>query len=260
MLRTALTPRWLALLALVLLVCAAFGWLGWWQLGVARDKGHAEALARARTAPTVALQDVLRPGQPFPESDVGRSVRVTGAYDGARRLLVTDRRQGGRPGFWLLVPLRTTAGELLPVVRGWVPSADDPAAAVPAGQVTVTGTLQPTEPPTDVSPGAGRVDAVDTADLVNRWPDAPLYNGFVVLTAQDPPASPPAATVQVVPEQASGLAWRNAAYALEWWVFAAFALVLWGRMVADDHRRRDPWAQDVVTEPADDRTDQMVKE
>ena len=31
--------------------------------------------------------------------------------------------------------------------------------------------------------------------------------------------------------------WRNAAYAVQWWVFAAFALWMWGRMVRDETRR-----------------------
>ena len=35
----------------------------------------------------------------------------------------------------------------------------------------------------------------------------------------------------------TGVNWRNAAYAVQWWVFAAFALWMWGRMVRDETRR-----------------------
>jgi len=35
----------------------------------------------------------------------------------------------------------------------------------------------------------------------------------------------------------TGLTWRNAAYALQWWVFGLFAAYMWWRMVRDDHRR-----------------------
>ncbi len=35
----------------------------------------------------------------------------------------------------------------------------------------------------------------------------------------------------------TGLSWRNAAYALQWWIFAAFAAYMWFRMVRDDHER-----------------------
>jgi predicted component of type VI protein secretion system len=39
----------------------------------------------------------------------------------------------------------------------------------------------------------------------------------------------------------TGLSWRNAAYALQWWIFAAFAAYMWVRMVRDDaeHDRRE---------------------
>ena len=33
------------------------------------------------------------------------------------------------------------------------------------------------------------------------------------------------------------LQWRNAAYAVQWWIFALFALWMWGRMVRDETRR-----------------------
>ena len=36
----------------------------------------------------------------------------------------------------------------------------------------------------------------------------------------------------------TGLQWRNAAYAVQWWVFALFALWLWWRMVREEHRSR----------------------
>ena len=35
----------------------------------------------------------------------------------------------------------------------------------------------------------------------------------------------------------TGVQWRNAAYAVQWWVFAAFTLWMWGRMVRDETRR-----------------------
>ncbi|HZY01629.1 MAG TPA: hypothetical protein VFE92_19400, partial [Dermatophilaceae bacterium] len=44
--------------------------------------------------------------------------------------------------------------------------------------------------------------------------------------------------VQRVPPPAQvggGISWRNAAYALQWWVFALFAAYMWWRMVRDDY-------------------------
>jgi surfeit locus 1 family protein len=42
------------------------------------------------------------------------------------------------------------------------------------------------------------------------------------------------------PDLPSGLTLRNAAYALQWWVFALFALWMWVKMVRDDYRRHQP--------------------
>jgi len=82
------------------------------------------------------------------------------------------------------------------------------------------------------------MSALDLSLLVNRWPGV-MYNAFVFATAEQPDltsvASP--AVVRVPPPApASGaLSWRNAAYALQWWVFALFAAWMWWKMVRDDY-------------------------
>ena len=43
--------------------------------------------------------------------------------------------------------------------------------------------------------------------------------------------------------QPTGLAWRNVAYAVQWWVFAAFAVVLWWKMVRQDALEREAAGQ-----------------
>ena len=41
----------------------------------------------------------------------------------------------------------------------------------------------------------------------------------------------------------TAIRWRNAAYAVQWWVFAAFALWLWVRMVREEARREEAPAE-----------------
>jgi surfeit locus 1 family protein len=255
-LRNALRPRWLALLALVLVVCVAFGWMGSWQLGVARDKGGAEARRQVATSPRVPLEQVLQPQQGFPVVADARRVSVQGRYDAERHVLISGRLQHGTSGWWVVTAVRTSAGAWLPVVRGWVPRPDDPAVAperVPAGPVRLEGVLQPDDAPADDAPAddaqpaaaaAGTAQvlrALDAAELVNLW-GAPIYNGFLVLTAEQAEAGrPSAAQPERVPPpqpQPTGLSWRNAAYAVQWWVFAGFALVLWWKMVRQDAQER----------------------
>lgn len=239
MLRTALTPKWLALLALVLAGCVAFGWLGAWQLGVARDKAGQEAVERARSAPVVPLEQVVAPGERLTRDDEQRRVTATGSYDASTVLRVPDKSQGGRDGAWLVTALDLSTGGTVPVVRGFLPDGTS-APPVPTGVQQVTGVLEPSDPPSEASVGEGEIGSVSSADLVNRWTGRDLVLGTVVAERGDGPGLVPA---ELVPLDDAGLDWRNAAYAVEWWVFAGFALWFWWRSVRDEHRRNDPWAE-----------------
>jgi surfeit locus 1 family protein len=239
-LRTALQPRWLALLAVVLVVCVGFGWLGSWQLGVARDRGEEQALREAQGRPAVPIDEVLAPQRSFTAAADGRRVTVQGTYVASEQVLVSHRLQpggGGAVGWWVVGAFRTSSGAWLPVVRGWVAGPGDPAAdatTAPSGTVSLEGVLQPDEPPASgAGPAPGQLTSLDAADLVNRW-GTPIYNGFLVLTSQRPDVRAGGAQPQLVPPlepQPHGIAWRNAAYAVQWWIFAGFALVMWWKMV-----------------------------
>ena len=51
------------------------------------------------------------------------------------------------------------------------------------------------------------------------------------------------------PSGETGFKWRNAAYALQWWAFALFALYMWWRIVRDEGRE-DAAAQEAAAEEA----------
>ena len=124
-------PRWLGLLALVVVVMVTFGILGLWQLNVARDKGRAEAVKAAPTRPTAALSRVVTPHADFPADGSGRPVTATGRYDATGQVLVTPRLLHGRTGYWVVTPLVVKdTGARLAVVRGFV---TDAARATPTG-------------------------------------------------------------------------------------------------------------------------------
>jgi cytochrome oxidase assembly protein ShyY1 len=241
MLRTLFAPRLVALHLLVIGVLVSFTLLGRWQLGVFEASGKPKLAADP--AP-VAVSELTQVGRHIPTSAVSRRVTAEGTYDASRQLLVADRladasAHGGSKGFWLLTPLRLADGTVVPVVRGWVRSPGDPTAAVPAGPVTVTGRLQPAEQSDEVERTgglpAGQVAVVSTAEMINLWPDAHVRDGFVIATAQVPPAT---ATPVVVPPptQGVGFTWRNLAYAAQWWVFAVFAVFMWFHFVRDGVR------------------------
>lgn len=234
MIRTALRPGWLALLALLAVVVVSFYQLGMWQLGVSSNKAARELAAAQATRPTEALAEVTAPHQPFPAYGAGLPVSASGEYDASLQFLVPDRLLDGEPGYWVVTPLRTdVSGEvaLLPVVRGFVP---DPAQAdrPPAAVVQIVGTLAPSESDTTGQPPApGQRGAIDTADLVNLW-DEPLYNSFVFLV-EETPATTSADVTRVPPPVfgESGIDPRNVGYALQWFVFALFAVYMYYRFL-----------------------------
>lgn len=245
MLRTALRPRFLGLLGLVLLVGVAFVWLGRWQLGVAESAAHREVVEQARAQAPVSLTTVLEPHAPFRGDLSSRPVTATGRYAADGQLLVPDRRLDGRAGAWVLTPFVVDgSGATLPVLRGFVTDPAD-AGAPPQGSLTLSGGLAPGESPTGAVLPEGRIGSVDLSVLVNTWP-GDLYNAFLFLESEDPATG---AQLEKVPTPIGDTAirWRNAAYAVQWWVFAAFALWLWVRMVREEARREEAPAEPVAT-------------
>jgi cytochrome oxidase assembly protein ShyY1 len=233
-LRFALRPRWWAWHAALLAVLVAFGWLGWWQL-----QSFDDAAAPATTGrPVVGLDRVTAPGDRIDAGDVGRRVRVEGSWDPAGQLAVPGRSLDGRPGALVVTPLRTTTG-LMPVVRGWVPDGTAPPAP-PADPVEVVGVVQPSETEADATVDAvalpeGEVAYVATVTLLERLPYGAdeLYDGYLVLRAQQPPD--PAAPHHVEATEQAGPGgvgrWRNLAYGLQWWLFAAAAVFFWAAVL-----------------------------
>lgn len=237
---------------LLALVCAgAAVALGVWQYDAWEAHRAAERVDLTHADP-VPLTDALGPDDPFPTKHVGRPVTLDGTWLPEGTVLVSGREADGEDGSWVVTPLAVDGadGPAIPVVRGWIPGADPgDAPAPPTGSASLVGWLQPGE-------GAGTPDddltddvlpEVRIADLVQRV-DVDLYAGYVVV---DPDATEDAdghnagtadlepATLDQLPPVGTFTAWRNIAYAIEWWVFGAFALFLWWRHVQDATTRRD---------------------
>ena len=130
MFRTALKPRWLGLLLVVLLAATGMAWLGQWQLDRARESSTAAERARLDRDP-VELSAVLRARQTFTGAAADELVFATGRWDPGHQVLVAPRELDGATGMWVLTPLRLADGSAVAVVRGWVTGPDDPAAAPP---------------------------------------------------------------------------------------------------------------------------------
>ncbi|WP_255371812.1 SURF1 family protein [Cellulosimicrobium sp. CUA-896] len=248
-------PRMIGLLVLFLVAAAVCARLGVWQLDRAQQRADLAAqqeAAEAEAEGPEGLGVLLPPQTTFPGELVGRQAWVEGEYEPDEQLLVAGRALDGREGFLVLTPLRVTddgtggaswqdlsGAPVLPVVRGWVPTPDAGAALeVPDGVVRLTGYLQASEAAGEAELPAGRTDSISTGALVNDW-GGPIYSGYLVLIASDPaqvaaadggPGILPRPTI----EGGTGLNLQNVFYALQWWVFGGFAVLLWLRLVRDE--------------------------
>ncbi|MET1004793.1 MAG: SURF1 family cytochrome oxidase biogenesis protein [Propionibacteriaceae bacterium] len=213
-----------------LAVAAAMVVLGIWQLDVYKSQGNSTAAAKA-AAPPLALTDAAPVGSAVREG-FGRSVRFQGRYDPSLQLFVGPAENGQ---FRVLSALVQADGSIVPVVRGVVGSMSAPPP--PEGPVDEVGVLLPSED--DAAAGVQSeqsLDAVRLPVLAQRWPGQ-LIGGFVTLSAADSEAQGMSPAPLALPEAKGRL--RNGAYAFQWWLFAAFAVIMAIRMARDFGLRDD---------------------
>lgn len=245
MLRFLLAPRWLALHVAVVAAVAGTMVLGSWQMRSYAEQERREQVAarnQQADAPSVPVEQALATGEPLVRDAVGRPVTLTGSYDGDQTLLLAGRERDGVVGWYVVTPLVAEDGSATPVLRGWVPSADDPAAAAPTGGMSVRGLLQPLETdaaaaidPTQPLPD-GQAAALTSVVLFQSvpYPPATVRQALVVLTDEQPApavAPEPVPVAEAAPRPVGVSAWRHLSYAWQWWLFALAAVVFWGAFV-----------------------------
>ncbi|MFM9134114.1 MAG: SURF1 family protein [bacterium] len=219
-----LSGRVVALTLVAIAASIACVLLAMWQWGRASDVLEAE---RAAASAPIPLVEVLVDGE-LPATSIGRTVIAEGAYADADQLVVAQRGLGDRAGVWVVAPLATEAGTLA-VVRGWLESPDSPGLEAPAGPVRVEGVLQGFEGFYGDLPrrADGQLVAIARGALEEAW-GTPVLPGLVVLQSQQPATSPaPEPVPPTVPRGEVPFPLQNAAYTLQWFVFAGFVWVMW---------------------------------
>ncbi len=229
-------PAWVLSHVLVAALVVAMVGLGFWQrsrwIEERHEKERLDALATATPEP---IDDVLPPGADHGDLDAEalrhRRVELRGTYDPDGEVVVLNRSQGGAPGGWLLTPLVRPDGDVVPVVRGWIPydmaQGEPPFADArpPEGEVQVVGSLQPTQRrgsfgPSD--PEDGRLTRLNRVDLerLDEQYHRDLAPMWVLLEAQEPEQS---GTLPALVELERGDPTQNFSYMVQWWIFAAIA-------------------------------------
>lgn len=230
-------PMWILSHVLIALLVLALIGLGLWQRARwIEESDKAERLEqRAQFAPLPyedAVDPTADPAAFDPELRFTR-VEATGVYDTDAEVAILNRSQNGAPGAWVLTPLVTAEGTAVPVLRGWIPldpTGEAPPfrnAEPPDGEVTVSGTLQPTQE----RGGIGAIDdadgtleslaRVDLARLAEQLP-YPLGPAWVLLDDQQPP---PALELPQQVELLTDDPSQNFSYMVQWWIFAVIALL-----------------------------------
>ncbi|MDO5700968.1 MAG: SURF1 family protein [Bowdeniella nasicola] len=249
-LRSALSPRMLAVFVLFAIAAGVCVQLGSWQLARSLERGEAGARAREaemRAADPRPLSEVLSPQTEFRSEHLGAKVEVSGTYGG--QVVVPGRLIDGQDATLIVTELHVTsgpdAGAHLAVLRGWVPAsevglegerlfgAENPAISPPPGEHELIGYLANSEQEASLSHIEGALTHLSTSQLANVW-GTPTYTGYLVLADQQPPGglerlAPPPNLVKD-----SGRNWQNLGYAIEWFIFGGFAFALWAKMVRDE--------------------------
>lgn len=211
----------------VLLLAAVFVGLGLWQLDRLDQRQALNEMGESRLAQeSVDLSALLDEAGGDFASIQYRPVHVSGRYEPDNEVLIRSQVELGQAGFHVITPFVTDEGWAVLVNRGWVPlNMDTPPveARPPEGSQRLDGWVQLSQP----RPALGREDPlgeeifsrvdIDTIGMGMTYALAPVYvvavgdSGTELPVTVDPPA---------FDDEGSHLA-----YALQWFGFAAVALI-----------------------------------
>jgi surfeit locus 1 family protein len=235
-------PRWIAALVLALIVAAGFAALGQWQLGSAIQQ---QAINAEQSELPIKLSDLTDPGLPVNEFAASQVVAVQGRWIAEDFSVVSNRVNQGELGYWVVghVVTSATPSANLVVALGW--AAEEQTAQRVAeelsslqgedlGPVEFLGRYTPTEKAQipDAKEPVDAVSALSIAQQANLWQpyEGGVYGGFVV-SHETPEGLDRIDSVPPLPQDT--INWLNLFYAVEWIVFAGFALYFWYRVAKD---------------------------
>ena len=243
--RFLLTPRWILLFLFAVLVAGVCVRLGIWQLDrLDERRAYNAEVTSGLGQPSATAEDLFAHADEEPEALAYRRAEATGSYDTSHEVLLYGRALEGEPGNHVLTQLVLSRGGVLLVDRGWVPiELDTPPvaeAAPPGGTVTVTGVLQPgAEGGSAVveRDPSGRLLTVREVDLGHLSDEigSELEPLFLLLETQSPPQPGALPRPAPLPELTEG---QHLSYAIQWFTFAAIALVGFAALVRRESRDR----------------------
>ena len=204
---------------------------GFWQFGSYENRQGAAA-DDARRDGVVDITQLWSAGDPMTTDLQNRTVTVNGEFaDSADQIWVTGAATRG--DVWLVAPFQVAGSDAaLMVVRGKQSAVSAQLPAVPAGLTKLTVVLQPSLGGAEPLDDRRVTSSITVASLLNELPFQ-LWSGYGVITD----GAAPQTGGQLVDPPDPDVSWtvglKNLAYALQWWVFAAFSVFMWWRMISE---------------------------
>lgn len=256
--RVMVRPRWILALLLALAVGAGFAWLAQWQIDGAINLQE----TKIDSETTHAIHDLTDVGVPVNEDAAGRMVQADLALVPGDSYIVGSRMNQGSEGFWVVSHFTNdVADEHLTVALGWADTRAEAQDALHAidedaslTQVhTVAGRYMPSEGVEN--PGVGEplteFTTLATGQAINLWHsmEGKAFAGYLVADVA-PAGLIPIDSFAPLPEEKVN--WLNVFYAIEWLVFAGFAVFFWYRLARDawekEHEMQELLAESTVHE------------
>ncbi|MCC7054796.1 MAG: SURF1 family protein [Gemmatimonadaceae bacterium] len=237
-------PRVFVFIVLAVAIAAGCIRLGFWQLDrLAWRRALNAEVASHFTAPPVPVESLPADSAAMRY----RRVTVTGVFDYANEVLITQRIRGGSPGVNLLTPLRVAGRDTAYLVnRGWVYSPNgkdvDRAAWREPDTAQVLAFALPASTPDSGAAGITSPKIMRTLDFAEvqkgmPYPVKPLL--LVQLGDTAPRAGIPPRLVPPPPSEGA-----HKSYAVQWFSFATIALLGAGIFAYNDRRRHLPRVDD----------------
>ena len=239
--KVATRPKWVGALVLALAVAAVFALLAQWQA----DRTFRYVPKTSTDQTLVSLESIAQSSSPFMANQADRLVSTEATPMVGQCYVIANRIQldgngGSKTGSWIARPAITGEGKLITLALGWFATGEEATSEcvriTKSGEIaslqTFRGIYEPSEEPR-VSNG-NQFESLSVEQVINQ-PGLPenvnAFAGFVIV--QKPENLGEVIVIGNNPGE-NVFNWLTAFYAIEWILFAGFAVFLWGRLVKDE--------------------------
>jgi surfeit locus 1 family protein len=217
-------PMTLLTLAAVVAMVSLGRWQ--WERGQARE-AQWESFERSAEEPLPLGSRSLADVERF------QRVKVSGRYDTKHQFLLDNRTHDGQAGYEVLTPFVLSDDRVLLVDRGWLPFTGFrdrlPEITFEAKALEIVGRV-------DELPSAGLASGRAAPDVNGTWPKLTTYpNSDELSAALGRKIEPRVVLLDAAAPHGYVRDWhppglsptRHWSYAVQWWSFAAAAIVIW---------------------------------